>query len=393
MKQLIFKKINRLLLHGTIFPVLLAGLFLCCGINLSAQTKDVKKPQAKKEQKKKEQHFEAEVSFATIYDNNILKYSDKYINRFMNGLDEGRFHIDTYDDIILYGAADLSATYRIIKKLKSKFNVSFFSNSYMINDIKNWYFVNVGYQQYFTKKASFKIFYNYIPHYYVRHFRDDDWVAVYGYTPETFVQFAYSKENYGFWIQNTFFKNTRINASFDYSKYYHNKHYTEYDCKDYIIGLSLYQPVYKTVRLEFDYEHEYSDAKGYDQPGETKATADDADATYFENGFVFGVNWQLPEIRKKENTLDVKAAYQKRYFLSEHYLEEDREHAGRVDDNIQFSAIYSFYLTKELKLAAFYRYYMRSSNSDSPVNQFYLSAEKNYKQSQFGLQVTYDLKF
>jgi hypothetical protein len=393
MKQLIFKKINRVLFNRTIYLILLSGLFLCCNVNLSAQSKDVKKAPQKKEQKKKEQHFEAEVSFASIYDNNILKYSDKYLDRFMNGLDEGRFHIKTYDDIILYGAADLSATYRIIKKLKSKFNISFFSNSYMTNNIKNWYFVSAGYQQYFTKKASFKIFYNYIPHYYVRHFRDEDWVAVYGYTPETFVQFAYSKENYGFWIQNTFLKNTRINASFDFSKYYHNKHYTEYDCKNYIVGLSLYQPVYKTVRLEFGYEHEYSDAKGYDQPGETKATADDADATYFENGFIFGVNWELPEIRKKENILDVKAAYQKRYYLSEHYLEEDREHTGRVDDNIQLSAIYSFYLTKELKLAAFYRYYMRNSNSDSPVNQLYLSAEKDYKQSQVGLQVTYNIKF
>lgn len=367
--------------------VLLLTFFFCSIHSVSAQKKEDKK------ENKEEKHFEAEVSFATIYDNNILKYSDKYIERFLNNQDEGRFHIKTYDDIILYQSVDIAASYRIIKKLKSKFNINFFSNSYMVNNIKNWYFVTFGYQQYITKRASFKVFYNYLPHYYVRHFRDEDWVDVYGYIPETFVQFAYAKDNYGFWIQNTFFKNTRINAGFDYSKYYHNKHYTEYDCKNYIFGISLFQPVLEKVRLEFGYENEHSNAKGYDEPGETKETADDADATYFENGFAFGVNWELPKIRKTKHGVDVKLSYQKRYYLSQHYLEEDREHTGRVDDNIQLVANYYVNLSKAFKLNAFYRFYKRNSDSESQINQLYLAVEKDYKQSQFGLQLTYNIKF
>ena len=343
--------------------------------------------------KKKEKHFEAEFGFATIYDNNILKYSDKYLERFLNQQDEGRFHIDTYDDIILNQSLALTYTFRIFKELKSKINFNFNNNAYVVNGIKNWYFVSLGFQQYLTKRASFKLFYNYIPDYYVRHFRDEDWVNVYGYTPETFVPFSYAKDNYGFWIQNTFFKNTRINLGVDYSKYYHNKHYTEYDCKNYIIGISLYQPVNKKVRLEFGYENEHSNAKGYDEPGETKETADDADATYFENGFVFGVSWELPEIKKTGHSLDVKLGYQKRYYLSEHYLEEDREHAGRVDDNVQLAATYNVNLSKAFKLGAFYKFYMRNSYSESPVNQLYLAAEKDYRQSQIGLELTYNLKF
>jgi hypothetical protein len=383
MKREKIKKVRQLITHRMSCIIFLVILIFFCNLVVFSQKKE----------HKKEKHFEAEVSFATIYDNNILKYSDKYIDRFLNNQDEGRFHISTYDDIILYQSADISATYRIIKKLKSKFNVNFFSNSYMVNNIKNWYFVTLGYQQYLTKRASFKIFYNYLPHYYVRHFRDEDWVDVYGYTPETFVQFAYGKDNYGFWIQNTFFKNTRINLGIDYSKYYHNKHYTEYDCKNYIIGISLYQPVHEKVRLELGYENEHSNAKGYDEPGETKETADDADATYLENGFTFGVNWEMPKIKKTGNSLDVKLGYQKRYYLSQHYLEEDREHVSRVDDNVQLVATYNVYLSKAFKLGAFYRFNFRRSDSDSPINELYLAAEKNYNQSQFGLQITYDIKF
>jgi hypothetical protein len=348
---------------------------------------------AQKKPAKKEKHFDVKVGFATIYDNNILKYSDKYIDRFMKSQDSGRFHIDTYDDIIFNQSAEFGATYRIIKKLKTRFNVNYFFNAYAINGIKNWYFVNIGLQQFITKKASFKIFYNYIPRFYVRHFRDEDWVNVYGYKPETFVQFAFAKDNYGFWIQNTFFINTRARLSLDYSKYYHNQHYTEYDCKNIIAGLSIFQPLHEKVRLELGYEYEYSDALGYDEPGETKQSADDADATYYEYGFVLGVDWKLPEIRKKSHDLDFKLAYQKRYYLSEHYIEEDREHVSRVDDNFQLVANYSFSLNKSFTLGAFYRYYMRSTDSESEINRLYLSGEKDYNQSQVGLQLTYEIKF
>lgn len=349
--------------------------------------------EAQKKPAKKEKHFEVNLGLATLYDDNILKYSDKYLDRFMNGQDNGRFHIETYDDIILNQSGEIAATYRLIKELKTRVNVNYFFNSYMVNDIKNWYFINIGLQQFITKKASFKVFYNYVPRFYVRHFRDEDWADVYGYVPETFVQFSFAKENYGFWIQNTFFKNTRLRLAFDYSKYYHNKHYTEYDCKNYIFGATLYQPLHEKLKLELGYEYEYSDAKGYDQPGETKETADDADATNHEYGFAVGLTWELPKVKKKEHEIDLKIGYQQRAYLSEHYLEQDPEHVSRVDNNVQVALAYDFKLSKAFTLGAFYKYYFRDSGAKSAFNDLYVSVEKDYKQNQIGLQVKYNVKF
>jgi hypothetical protein len=377
------KKHRQNFFPGTGWMILLVVGFILSGQEATAQKKPAKK----------EKHFEAEVSFAAIYDDNILRYSDKYIDRFLNQQDPGRFHIETYDDVILYQSAELAASYRIIKKLKTRFNVNLYSSEYAINGIKNWYYFSLGLQQYFTKKASFKIFYSYIPRYYVRHFRDEDWVEVYGYTPETFVQFAYAKDNYGFWIQNTFLENTRVKLGFDYSLYHHNKHYTEYDSKNYIFGVTLYQPLHKKLKLEAGYEYEISDAKGYDEPGETRESANDADATYNEYGFVLGLDWELPKIKKTEHDLDFKIGYQKRYYLSEHYIEEDMEHVSRVDDNVQVALTYSLNLNKSFKISAFYKLFMRDSGSGSPINQGYVSAEKDYRQNQAGLQLTYNLKF
>ena len=313
---------------------------------------------AQTKKKKKEKHFEVGVGLSTIYDNNILKYSDKYIERFLNNQDTGRFHIESYDDVIINQSAEFAATYRIIKDLKTRFNVNYFFNAYAVNGIKNWYFVNIGVAAvYYRKRPVLRSSTIIFPGFMFAISGTKTGSDVYGYTPETFVQFAFAKDNYGFWIQNTFFKNTRVRLALDYSKYYHNKHYTEYDCKNIIGGVALYQPLHEKVRLELGYEYEHSDAKGYDEPGETREGADDADATYNEYGFVLGVDWKLPEIKKKEHDLDVKLAYQKRYYLSEHYLEEDREHVSRVDDNIQLVVNYNFELNKSFTLGAFYRYY------------------------------------
>jgi len=207
------------------------------------------------------------------------------------------------------------------------------------------------------------------------------------------VPYSFSKDNYGFWIQNTFFKNTRLKLAFDYSTYYYNKHYTEYDSKNYTFGGFLYQGLSETVRLDLGYEYEYSDAKGYDQPGETKETANDANATFTEYGFVFGLNWELPKLKKIEHDIGGRVGYQKRVYLSDHYIEDDPEHVGRRDDNLQLSFIYDMRFNKSLMLSAYYRYNFRNSDSESEINQAYLSEEKDYNQSQFGLQLTFNTDF
>ena len=343
--------------------------------------------------KKKEKHFEAEFSFATIYDNNILKYSEKYLDRFLNNEDKGRFHIDTYDDIILYPSLGLTSTFRIFKKVKSKINFNFNNSTYTINGIKSWMYLSTGFQQYITKRASFKVLYSYIPDFYVRHFRDDDWVEVYGYTPETFVPFGFSKDNFGFWIQNTFFKNTRVKLSLDYARYFHNKHYTEYDCNNYLFGGNIYQQLNKKLKLEIGYVFVTSDAKGFDEPGESKEDTDDSDASYKANEYFLGFTWQMPRFKKHDHDLDIGAEFEKRYYLSEHYYEVDPEHAGRIDNNFKLQVLYAIELNKSFKLSAFYNYFMRNSNTSAVENQSYLSEEKDYRQSQAGLKITYNLTF
>ena len=353
----------------------------------------VQAQEKKKKKRKKKPVYEVNFKLATIYDDNILKYSDKYLQRFMNSEDEGRFHIDTYDDVIFFTALQMSSSFYIFKKKKSVVNAEVSRRTYAVNKIKNWNYMAFGFRQYITKRLSFKFSYSYIPEFYVRHFRDDQWIAIYGYDEIVFQPYAFAKDNYGFWAQNTFFKSTRIKLSLYYSPYYHNEHYTEYDSKNWTYGAQIYQGVHKRVKIEAGYQFVTSDAKGYDASFQTPETTFGPDATYVEDRFTFGLAWQLPKIKKMSNSFSAKVGFQNRYYSSSYRPIIDPLHVGRVDKNIRWYFNYKLRLNKKMQLRAYYNLYIRDTETGAEINKQYVSNEKDYKQNIFGLEFIYKLKF
>ena len=343
--------------------------------------------------KKKRPEFEVQLKLATIYDDNILKYSEKYLERFMNGEDEGRFHIETYDDLIFYTSIQLTGTFRIFGDLKSKINGEYSRRTYTVNGIKDWNYFTVGFRQYLPGRTSFKLLYSFIPDFYVRHFRDELWIEYFGYNPLSFQPYAFSKDNFGFYIQKYFFKSTRIKLSLYYSKYFHNEYFTEYDSKNMSYGIQLYQPLHKKIRLELGYQYVTSDAKGYDEAIETPETTNGPDATYEEDRFTLGIVWRLPRIKKLKHELNVKCLFYKRYYLSEHPWQIDRLHAGRVDDILRVYMNYKIRFNKSWQLTAYYNWLGRNSGTTAELNNTYVSNEKDYRQNIFGLEINYTLKF
>lgn len=373
--------------QGRIFLPLLILLFSLSVGNTFAQEK-----KTKKKTKTKTTPLEFTFGLETTYDDNILKYSDKYLERFMNGEDEGRFHIKTYDDLILNPSLAGAYSINIFKKVESKFSASFSPRIYVVNSIKNWLYWGIGFQQYLSKKASFKISYGYIPEFYVRHFRDDQWIDVYGYEPIAFTPYAFAKDNFGFYIQNTFFKNTRLKFSLNHARYYHNKHYTEYDSKDWLYGFYIYQRIVKKFSIDAGYQYVTSDAKGYDASYQTPETTTGPDATFVEDRFNFGFLWYLPKINKKSNNLNVDLLIMYRYYSSAYPPLVDPLHAGRYDHNYRLFFKYNFSMTKSLKLTLFYNWLMRDTDTKAEINSVYVSNEKDYRQDQIGIKIVYGLK-
>jgi len=364
--------------------LLLTFIFLLSSVETIAQTK---------KKKKKKIGLEIKVGLSMTYDNNILKYSDKYLDRFMNREDSARFvWIDTYDDIIINPSVAAVYTFNIFKKLKTRINASISPKFYGVNEKKSWYNWGIGLQQYITKKASVKILYSYIPNFYVRHFRDDQWINIYGYTPITFTPYEFAKDNFGIYAQNTFFKRTRVKLSLYHARYFHNQHYTEYDSKDWLYGFNIYHGITKNFRVDLGYQYVTSDAKGYDSSVETLETSTGPDATFVEDRFYFGIYWKLPKLKKRSNNLDIDLTILNRYYTSAYTPLEDPLHVGRVDKNYRVLFTYNIYITKPLKLSLYYNWLMRDTETKAKINAIYVSNEKDYRQDRIGFKLVYSFK-
>jgi len=120
---------------------------------------------------KKKDKWAISLSLSPFYDNNILKYSEKYIQRFKNREDEGRFHVSSIDDLAFGYSVGVTYTDEIIGKLRTILGAGYDSDAYTYNSIKTWSVYNVFWRQYITTSTSLSISYSYLPGFYVRHFR------------------------------------------------------------------------------------------------------------------------------------------------------------------------------------------------------------------------------
>jgi hypothetical protein len=333
------------------------------------------------------------LSLSSVYDNNVLRNSEKYLQRFRDNEDEGRFHINRYDDLIMQYEARISYSEKIFGKRSSIFSVSADHNSFSYNSVKTWSNLSIGLQQFISAPTSFNISYSYLPDYYIKHYRDFDWINVLGYTPETFKPMSFSKNDFSFWLQHNFISATRARIYFSYMKYYYNQHFTEYDSDNLLYGLRLFHSFNKNITADAGYRYITSDAKGYDSPGETKIISDDGDASYNEHTYYAGVEIQLPKAFNLKNNLGLSAQYSLRNYTTHKTGEEDRVHSGRFDNYYSFTIAYNIAVVKNISLSAFFRRVSRNSDTDISANSEYLSDEKDYSQNLLGLSFQYKFNF
>jgi len=357
--------------------------------NIYSQSKDDKK---KKTKRKPE--YDIDLEMRCFYDDNILKNSEKYLERFKNREDEGRFHINTYDDLVLRTSASFTARYRLYKNLPARLAVGYTRNTYTVNNINTWDIFSFEFQQFYSRKGRVNFSYSYIPDFYIRHYRDDDYVRYVGFVPEAFKPMSFSKANFSLYGQHTYFKNTGVRLTLDYSKYYYNQYYIEYDSDDFGISFRVFQPFLKNrLQTNAGYFYTRSFARGYDEPHETLATSDEGDASFYDNRIYASAKWNLPALWKmKDHSITINGSLAHRKFTSLKFIEVDPLHTGRVDQNIRFSTIYEFKVSKSIVANIFYNYLKRNAGSKSPINDEFISLEKDYSQNQIGFAVKYNYK-
>jgi hypothetical protein len=333
--------------------------------------------------------WQVQITESALYDGNVLRYSDKYIERFRNGEDTGRFHISRYDDLTFQTSLKITRSLELFPALGSSIAGQIQYKRYAYNPVRDWYSFNLSLRQAIAEKTFLSLSYSYLPNFYVRHYRDEDWVAAYGYIPETFKPFEFSKDNIGLSAQHTILTDTRVRATIAFARYFYNQHFTEYDSKDWSFGLEANQPVHRRISVSIGYRFANSNAKGVNTPFETKENSDDADASFREHEFRAGAEWRIPKLLGLPTRIELDGQWDFRHYTSSHPPEVDPFHSGRRDYEYGIDLSYGIRALPMLDVAATYSWSTRRSRTTASQNAVYLSDEKDYHQHQVGIELAY----
>lgn len=336
-----------------------------------------------------EGNWQVQITESALYDGNVLRYSDKYIERFRNREDAGRFHISRYDDLTFQTSLKITRSLDLFPALSSSIAGQIQYKRYTHNPVRNWYSVGLTIRQAVAERTIVILSYSYMPNFYVRHYRDEDWVAVYGYTAETFKPFEFSKDNVSLTTQYTIFTDTRVRATIAYARYFYNQHFTEYDSKDWSLGLNVTQPVHRRLNINVGYRYVNSNASGVDTPFETKENSDDADADFNEHEFRAGIEWRMPRLFGRPTNIEMGVQWDIRDYSSPHSPSMDPFHSGRRDYEYGIDLSYGVRVLPTLDVALAYSWSARSTRTSTSQNAVYLSDEKDYHQHQIGVELAY----
>lgn len=335
--------------------------------------------------------WELQVSETMMYDGNILRYSHKYLDRFSNGRDPGRFHVQTYDDLTLQSSLRLTRPLDLVGLPNSSISAQAQFKSHIQNSIKNWFSWNISWRQNLPNRWTASLSYGYLPRFYVRHYRDGDFTAVLGYTPETFKPFEFSKENVSFRLQHTLTGGTRLRLSGNHARFFYNQFFTEYDSRDWLIGLDAYHPFNRQIRASIGYAFLTSGVRG-DTPY-LGSTTERADGSFREHDLSVGFEWRLQEVFGFQTIVQIDAQWEIRKFTSTRPAASDPFHVGRTDHEYSINLGYEVELTPALDITFVYIWERRDTRTSVSENQVFLADEKDFTRHQVGLQFRYLFQF
>lgn len=364
---------------NNIFQIFVLVLLLACNIF----------PQVKK----KTSPWELKYTFASIYDNNILKYSDKYLSSFDSGLDNGRFHINSAADLVLTNHFLIKKAFYLIDGRKSIPSIELRFKNYPQNSVKDFWSFQLGWRQYIGKSTSFKIAFAHIPNYYVRHYRDEDWTNNVGFTPESFRAFEFSKSEVSTWFKNYFFKKTQTIFYFSYFWYLHSPDFIEYNSNNFLTGFRIKQTIDKKISIHGGYNFVTSSARGYDSFGETINNSDDVNASFVNHTLYAGAEIKMPKLFSSQSKITLTGYYRYRVYTTANTPESDPLHAGRADNVVNVIGMYKVKLIKFIEVAGYLAWNLRNSGSEFLLNEETISTEKDYNQFLLGLRFRFNFLF
>jgi hypothetical protein len=324
------------------------------------------------------------IEIASAYDDNILRYSNNDLDKFVNNIESSPSRLSTYDD--WKNELSLKAYFRSPRFFQNNLRISYFAKiaSYYRNPFNNYSTHTLLIDQKLSKKWETHFKYFLIPEYYLREYRDRDTNEYHS------CQFTDRQTRLG--VTYSLLRETDLTLQAQFEQLYYNQYFTEYDCEGKL--------------LEFETVHNFSSAfRGsvnlglalYDNIGYTTSSSSGAvvfgedteygDGSYREEIYQANLRYRLPVKSENRSTLSVEYKLRHRIYTTNNTLQQDPFHAGRGDDRHRIILDFEQEFTAKITAGLSYTHEWRDTHSDYPPTV----DAKSFKQNVIELTIGYRL--
>lgn len=319
---------------------------------------------------------------ASIYDDNILRYSDKFIQRFEDGRDPDRFRVSSLDDLIHRADLQASRDFTGLGGREGRFRVDIGHRAYQRNSIKDWTRFALSWRQELRRDRSLEVTANWTPNFYVRHIRDSDLTGR-NRTADPFQAFEFERTEGR--VRFTHAPGASLNARYHLglASFRHSEAFREFDSENLFAGIRWDHQLTRQLRLSYAFELTDSSARGWDEAGETRLTSDDTDPSFRQLDLMLAARIRLPSERRQILFLQAEAG--RRDYTTDKPATLAPLHNGREDDLLRVYASWQLDLTERYRLTVFGQ--LRTRSSTAPI-ELDIGVEKNFDQTELGIRLS-----
>jgi hypothetical protein len=286
---------------------------------------------SRKRSRKSRLRFKGSFYLEVVYDDNIIHYSDDYLDDFRHGRYPYKFRIETYDDLILAPRLTLEAQTRGLWRRKLTVRLRYTLWRYYRNTFKTNEAYSVRLRQYVGKRDYLEVSAYHAPMAYIRELPDRP-----PFTPRSvpieWKPFKYAYNSLSLLYYHRFSAAMSATVRLGRVMRFYNRPFLENDNWEWNGEVGINRRISRRLRVAFKYRYSHADARGYDTVGETKATSDDSDPSYERDSYELTFYVYPRGSLWKTRLLTLRFQYQPYFFISKKPLHEDPFHTGRKDE-------------------------------------------------------------
>ncbi len=322
------------------------------------------------------------LQFTANYDDNILRYSDRDLDRFEQSSEYYPSMLSSYDD--WKNEFRLKTYFRGPRLFGSRMRLYYFAKfaAYYRNPFKNYHNHTLYINQKLGKKLEAHFKYFYMPKFYLREYRDRDL--------DRYESCDFENHQVRPAITYTILKKTDVTIRIEYEQIYYNKYFTEYDSESWLYEGLLTQKMGRNLTLGLSYGFKVSDNAGYTSLLSTPGSAPEEDSEYGESSYEadiyqFDARYRLRKLWGEDSDISLQYKLRRRCYSTDNTVEDDPFHAGRVDFRHRITASITRDILPLLEMELGYIHEWRDTDSPAPL----VKEIKNFRQNVLAFSLTY----